>query len=271
MSEAPAAPAVTYLIQFAHVHLDFRQTEFHAALFLHNVDPADVYTPGSFNVARPFMICSFPTPELAKLVTERCVLIKQVYTLLSTGTDTQTCLANTTPTTSDSSWKFTFETFAFKFTRDEQSAIMQSFIQTLAPPGAVSMKTADDVYTVIHEYEVTGDGSPLYPRFDHTGNPVAENQDRPPLNVFLTKHFCAGNRDLCDKYALTKRTFLGPTSMDNELSLIMCTSALVTPGSLVFDPFVGTGSILYVEARAKSERRRMGCLEHALSARNASI
>ena len=40
----------------------------------------------------------------------------------------------------------------------------------------------------------------------------------------------------------------GPTTMDHEMALIMCNMGLARRGALVFDPFVGTGSILLAAA-----------------------
>jgi len=62
--------------------------------------------------------------------------------------------------------------------------------------------------------------------------------------VYFGRLVGKGRNDLVDKYSLKKRSFLGPTSMDNELSFIMANQGLVRAGSLVLDPFVGTGSIL---------------------------
>lgn len=45
-------------------------------------------------------------------------------------------------------------------------------------------------------------------------------------------------------YNLSDRIFLGPTSTIAELAFMMCNQGLVTSESIVFDPFVGTGSIL---------------------------
>jgi tRNA (guanine10-N2)-methyltransferase len=53
-----------------------------------------------------------------------------------------------------------------------------------------------------------------------------------------------GSRQTVNKYDLKKRKYLGTTSMDAELSLIMANQALVKSDSLVLDPFVGTGSFL---------------------------
>lgn len=44
---------------------------------------------------------------------------------------------------------------------------------------------------------------------------------------------------------LKRREYLGTTSMNSELSLIMSNMGLVKKGSFVYDPFVGTGSFLY--------------------------
>lgn len=52
-------------------------------------------------------------------------------------------------------------------------------------------------------------------------------------------------RDLMERFNLKKRAYLGITSFEAELSLVMSNLALVGPGSLVLDPFVGTGSFLY--------------------------
>ena len=46
------------------------------------------------------------------------------------------------------------------------------------------------------------------------------------------------------QYSELPREYLGTTSMDPELSLVMANMALVQDGSFVLDPFVGTGSVL---------------------------
>lgn len=50
-----------------------------------------------------------------------------------------------------------------------------------------------------------------------------------------------GRRELTTKLNLKKRKFIGNTSMDAQLSLIMANIAQVRPGDTVFDPFVGSG------------------------------
>lgn len=44
--------------------------------------------------------------------------------------------------------------------------------------------------------------------------------------------------------SLKNRKFIGNTSMDAELSLIMVNHAKISQSDLVFDPFVGSGKLL---------------------------
>lgn len=53
-----------------------------------------------------------------------------------------------------------------------------------------------------------------------------------------------GNRAQINEMSLKTRKFIGNTSMEPTLSLLMANQAQVKRGDLVFDPFVGTGSML---------------------------
>ena len=64
----------------------------------------------------------------------------------------------------------------------------------------------------------------------------------PCLQIFLGRWVVDGQRELIDKYSLKKRTYIGSTSMDAQLSFIMANLAQVQRGQIVVDPFVGTGT-----------------------------
>ena len=67
---------------------------------------------------------------------------------------------------------------------------------------------------------------------------------RPDLRaIYLCREVCDGGRSIVDRFSLKRRVYLGPTSMDPLLSFTMANMAMVRPGNLVLDPFVGTGSI----------------------------
>lgn len=91
-------------------------------------------------------------------------------------------------------------------------------------------------------------GGVLFPRFGDDQKLIPENDQRPALAWYFGR-VLGGSRLVkgrggIDTYSLKKRAYLGPTSMDAELSFIMTNLAQVKPGGMVMDPFVGTGSIL---------------------------
>lgn len=52
-----------------------------------------------------------------------------------------------------------------------------------------------------------------------------------------------GQRNKITDLSLKKRKFIGNTSMDPQLSIIMANLAKVSNGDLILDPFVGSGKI----------------------------
>lgn len=48
-----------------------------------------------------------------------------------------------------------------------------------------------------------------------------------------------------DHFSLKKRKYVGNTSMEAEISLLMANAGLCSENKLVYDPFVGTGSMLH--------------------------
>ncbi|GAA5868123.1 hypothetical protein JCM8547_003351 [Rhodosporidiobolus lusitaniae] len=77
-------------------------------------------------------------------------------------------------------------------------------------------------------------------------DPDAPANPRMPMKaVWMGRKICDCQRGLIDVYDLKKRAYIGTTSMESEASLLMANQALTAPGKWVYDPFVGTGSMLY--------------------------
>lgn len=57
----------------------------------------------------------------------------------------------------------------------------------------------------------------------------------------LLHQIADGQRELIRSHSVKNRHFIGNTSMDAGLSLIMSNHAKVKKNDFVFDPFVGTG------------------------------
>jgi tRNA G10 N-methylase Trm11 len=68
--------------------------------------------------------------------------------------------------------------------------------------------------------------------------------DAPTGTHYLGRRIGVGSRHLIHRYTLKQRIYLGTTSMDSELALVMANVGKAAPGTLVYDPFAGTGSIL---------------------------
>jgi tRNA (guanine10-N2)-methyltransferase len=85
----------------------------------------------------------------------------------------------------------------------------------------------------------------LWVVLDYTNMADVETVDDPQLPCYFGRLIARGGmREELKKYDLKKRLYLGPTSLDPALALIMSNMAGVQRGNVVFDPFVGTASIL---------------------------
>jgi len=77
------------------------------------------------------------------------------------------------------------------------------------------------------------------------------NNGLPPIvqkRIFFGREVGGADRKLIPTYQLKSRNYLGPTAMDAEMAFLMANQALATSGKLVYDPFVGTGSVLVAAA-----------------------
>ena len=69
-----------YLIQFAQTHTEFRLPELHSVCEC--LDFQIQYDSEKVDLGRPFMVVSLSDEQHARLLGERCVLIKYVYLAL---------------------------------------------------------------------------------------------------------------------------------------------------------------------------------------------
>lgn len=144
------------------------------------------------------------------------------------------------------SWKVTVHTLGSSYTVAEQNDMRRHF-QFLNLLGNVQLKDCDDEFILIREIELDAQGGAIFPRFGLGKQLIVENDQRPPLAWYFGRVLSGRHvkgRGQINTYSLKKRSYLGPTSMDTELSFVMTNLAHVRPNSVVLDPFAGTGSIL---------------------------
>ncbi|CAB9526631.1 guanine(10)-N2-methyltransferase homolog [Seminavis robusta] len=151
------------------------------------------------------------------------------------------------------SWKLTIQTLGAKYTRQEHDDMRANFA-FLDFPGKVQMKQPDHEFILIREMELDTQGNPLYPRHgqlqqehdksQHQTTIIPQHDQRLPLACYFGRVLWARDKNSMERYDLKNRVYLGPTSMDAELSFVMANLGQVQEDSVVLDPFVGTGSIL---------------------------
>ncbi|TRY97532.1 hypothetical protein DNTS_000334 [Danionella cerebrum] len=93
--------------------------------------------------------------------------------------------------------------------------------------GKVNLKDPEHIFCLLEDYS-------------SDPNDIPEE----PFHIYFGKWIADGQRELIRSYSVKKRHFIGNTSMDACLSFIMANHAKVKANDLVYDPFVGTGSLL---------------------------
>ncbi|KAG2174806.1 hypothetical protein INT43_005868, partial [Umbelopsis isabellina] len=225
----------TYLVQFAQSHDEFRLPEFESLAVIENV-PVKIDRE-SYRLDRPFLKVEIDSDKDAAKLVKRAILIKSIYELWGEGTNLENLIASVKenperwPEFMGKSFKFTVSAFGSTYSIKQQIDMINAFA-FLGFDGDIDMKNPDVQFAIMADFGLERS------KYMEMGTFEA-------YNMYMGKVVASGSRDLVNRYNLKKRKYLGTTSMDAELSLIMANQALATPGKLVYDPFVGTGSFLF--------------------------
>ncbi|VDC06429.1 unnamed protein product [Peniophora sp. CBMAI 1063] len=230
-----------YLIVFAQAHSDFRLPELRSVSELHGFD---VGIPCDFDVTRPFGVVELESEEHARLLARRCILIKSIYEFYARGAsydELHAANALARPQwekyIADTSFKFFVNGYNQSIPQRRQREVIENF-SYMDFLGKIDMKTPEVVLGCFEEYRDTTGTT----RGKHDG-------DGDFREVFFGRLIEEGTaRPLLTKFDVKKRAYFGNTSMEAEISLLMANQTLASPGKLVYDPFAGTGSMLYTSA-----------------------
>ncbi|KAG7626655.1 putative tRNA (guanine(10)-N(2))-methyltransferase [Arabidopsis thaliana] len=236
-----------FLCVFYHRLLDFRKPEVEALAELFGEEIAENESlqwrlPENHHNDTPFHFVQLSSEEIARNIAKRSILVKGMYELWGEGTcyeelkDSIQSYPDSRKLpflTSDSTFRISVETFGKALTFDEQKDRIQSF--TYIPfEGRVNLKNPDHNFFLMEMIE------------------SEENNGLQPIlqrRIFFGREVGFADRKLLPTFQLKSRTYLGPTAMDAEMAFLMANQAKATSGKLVYDPFVGTGSILVSAAR----------------------
>jgi|EP00624_Nannochloropsis_granulata_P000493 tRNA (guanine10-N2)-methyltransferase len=228
-----------YLVTFVYRLIEFRYAEFDVILDLLGLDPTLVYAPSPPETKEQnlsHLIVDLPSEAIAAEIQRRAILIECILELWGHGKDADELdgsLAALPPAFSapymhpDMTWSLLVNGSGKTLTMAEQDSARFRVLQRVPFPGPIKLKNPQQTFWLL----------------DHG----ADNLDPTPDHLYLGRAIAsrqARGREWVGKGDLKRRTYLGPTSLDNEMALLMASFAHVQQGSIVFDPFVGTGSIL---------------------------
>ncbi|GLT96607.1 hypothetical protein SLE2022_142160 [Rubroshorea leprosula] len=239
-----------YLCVFYHRLLDYRKPELESLADLFGAfgdrpcfefdnrgNSLEWRLPKHHHPDSPFHFVDLPSQDVARNVANRSILVKGIYELWGEGSNYEELeeAVKSYPDerklpylTSDSTFKIIVDSFGKVISLQEQNDRIRGL--TYIPfKGRVNLKNPDHKFWLIEtENDITNSGLP----------PVVQRR------IFFGREVGSADRKLLPMYQLKGRTYLGPTAMDAEMAFLMSNQAQAAPGKLVFDPFVGTGSIL---------------------------
>ncbi|KAL2744071.1 tRNA (guanine(10)-N2)-methyltransferase [Vespula maculifrons] len=219
-----------YLFWFAHEHIDFRLPEMESIFYMFGMK-----LPPISKRNQPYWIVDISSEKTVHKIASRAVSLRFCLELWANGKNNEELHNNlkTYPSEQiklyadkEKSFKIIVETFCKHFSQCEKIQKIESF-SYLPLQGPVKLKNPDTTLYYIEFY----------------GLDPNEIPDK-PYELFFGRWIAHGQRDLIQKFSLKRRKFIGNTSMDPQLSLIMANQALIKTGDIVLDPFVGTGSLL---------------------------
>jgi tRNA G10 N-methylase Trm11 len=181
----------------------------------------------------------------------RCVLVKSVYRLWGNACSSLIGLVkeiHSLPSEflapmlqSLKSWSIEIESFGKTFTM-ENKQIIRSFFSFLDFTGPVSLKSPELSLWIIMDYMSVANN--MLVRVNETSYMDGIPTSNDAILYFGEKvyHHLEMKRVL-QKYNLKKRLYLGPTSLDNVLAMILANLGKTRNGMVAYEPFMGTGSI----------------------------
>lgn len=236
-------PTWTHLIKFRSLHFEFRLPELlslyrlsagNEDLECFDREQAKHVSSADNEFQSPFLPAKFQSEEQIRFIASRSVSTAAFYLLFGME-DKLDVLAERMGNIEDEkveslcrgkSFKFIIDSFGKKYEPDEQKEILAKFQYfPVWRKATLDLDQADLVFSIM---------------IDH-GRCSSVKE---PRKVYFGLKLAQSNVGLIDRLKVTKRQYIGTTSMDSELSWLMANQALARKGSLIFDPFVGTGSLL---------------------------
>ncbi|XP_063227536.1 tRNA (guanine(10)-N2)-methyltransferase homolog isoform X2 [Bacillus rossius redtenbacheri] len=224
-----------YLLWFANEHVEFRLPEIESLLSLYNIHYKWLHQEDN----HPFWVLELPSESVARQVAGRSVSLHGCVELWAHASTEEELHGKLRALPAEQfrqhfcpgkSFRIKVDTFCNKLSQAQKINKIENF-SYLPIEGHVNLKDPDICLNVIEYY-------------GQDSNNIPEK----PLDLYFGRWVASGQRDLLARLSLKTRKFIGNTSMDPQLSILMANQARIVDGDLVLDPFVGSGSLLVAAA-----------------------
>lgn len=226
-----------YLLIFAQDYVEFRFQELESLFKLFKIN---VKIPDK-SQNRPFWILENIDEKSVLQIASRSVSLRMCVEMWTCGSNLEEFNENTRKYVPCIDQKLQKESFKFKIESYNrrcngvneriQKIEMMNYLDNCF--GEVNLKNPDNTFVYFEYFGLD------------PSNPVLEQ-------IVLGRFLAHGQRDLVNFLSLKKRKFIGNTSMEAKLSILMANQGLCAENDLVLDPFCGTGSLLVSAAIFKS-------------------
>ncbi|CAL8463394.1 g2928 [Coccomyxa elongata] len=242
-SEECSTSGREYLAYFLHRHLDFRLPEIDSLIELAGqgkLTQSRWRQPYGKHFYSPFWYLQLPSDAVAQEVAARSILLKGFLDLWGEGETWEELEASIRAFPEELKQPWLQPHLSMKVIVDgwgrvislEEQIKCHDRLEFIPFQNPVKLADPDITFRLIIANCYSNHGMP----------------DTVPARMYFGREVGHGNRRVLSTYSLSKRVYLGPTSMDTEIAFIMCNQGKVRKGSFVFDPFAGTGSILVAAA-----------------------
>ena len=222
------------LLVFAQTQIDCKLQEVYSLTEL--LDAKITFNPNEFSKQSPYLLTEMESRSRAYEFSQRSISIRYLIEILYQADSYEDLFANLNTSLhpeirsylSGDKYSYAIRVSAFgkKLSRDYTKSVIDK-LEFLELRGKVNL---DDPILTLQIIEDYNSDSKL----------VSDN----PTKIYFGTLLSEGQRKLLTKYSLEHRYFIGNTSMPPEICFLMANLGHVRKGDVVFDPFVGTGSIL---------------------------
>lgn len=201
-----------------------------------------------------FMIVQFPQAVDIPTLFKRVVLVKAIYELWANDETIEGLIGSlqSLPPSfinpvleSKLSWSIQIESFGRTFTMENKQYLRQ-FLSFLQFQGEVSLRAPQLEFWLILDYLSESIDKRITAKLNVNDSEYLQNilQKHDAQVYFGRKVFDNTEmKKILHNYNLKKRLYIGPTSLDHVLSMVLANIAKITPGTIAYEPFMGTGSI----------------------------